>query len=743
MQCRICFSLTFCVFSMTAIMQGAEPSAPPQRALLVGCTQYPNCDSIRKLNGPANDIPLFTSLLKEKFGFQDSEITSLFAWPEEEDRRPTRANIVKAFEELIATAQKDSQVVILISGHGAQVPVSNVNGTIDLSETDELDEIFLPADVKPWDGEKIPNAIIDNEFEHWLETLTAKGANVWIIFDTCHSGTMTRSVETEEQEFPEEQSRAVRSEDLKIPESRLKEHPRSPVSSETLARIEQQSTTTGGRLVAFSAAQSYEEAPELPRPSDAPRKPAYYYGLFTYTLVKAIRRQQTAVSYRDLGQSILNLYSAERGARGPTPVFEGNLNHPVLKLDDWSGNTDFSVSQTDGKFLIAGGELHGISVDSILSIVTRENAEGNQEKVHGYLKVDSTTPATAIAIACTENGEPISPPTELPDGSRCRIITQAFGNMKIKLALWADPTLPAHLTTDLQTALNQLPEGNRKLFQLESSTDDADWIVELLPAAMAARLYGQTSRSPVAILTPKNQIRAENILIKKGIVEPFKNRLLAVYPLAESMEPSSFSSLAEQLGIDLQKIFTWQNVWRVTNSMNPDNSEGDLEISLKVRRNGQDIVNPAVLYAGENVEIRLENNGTQNWWVSLVFVGSDVSISPWLSGSIKASTKFRPARGQVNGNTTGPEAFVVFATPISSTQLEPEFKFLEQAGLGEAAKSRGSGEKSPASPLGQLLDAARTGKSTRGMSMDSSNEPKVLMRSWVTQPKESLSGKSP
>ena len=43
--------------------------------------------------------------------------------------------------------------------------------------------------------ERVPNAIVDNEIGAWLRAIAAKRAYVWVIFDCCHSGTMTRGAE--------------------------------------------------------------------------------------------------------------------------------------------------------------------------------------------------------------------------------------------------------------------------------------------------------------------------------------------------------------------------------------------------------------------------------------------------------------------------------------------------------------------------------------------------------------------
>src|SRR5262249_9911713 len=100
------------------------------------------------------------------------------------------------FESLIARAKPESRVVIVLSGHGIQVPIppSQTNPLDPKNyEPDGMDEVFLPADVGDWTVEGLKNAILDDQVGAWLDQLRAKGAHVLIVFDCCHSGTMTRS----------------------------------------------------------------------------------------------------------------------------------------------------------------------------------------------------------------------------------------------------------------------------------------------------------------------------------------------------------------------------------------------------------------------------------------------------------------------------------------------------------------------------------------------------------------------
>ncbi|MDA7922098.1 hypothetical protein N9B73_10105 [Verrucomicrobiales bacterium] len=59
---------------------------------------------------------------------------------------------------------------------------------------DGLDELFLPADTTEWNPatKTIEGAIIDDEIKEWVDEIRETGAFVWIVFDSCHSGTMTR-----------------------------------------------------------------------------------------------------------------------------------------------------------------------------------------------------------------------------------------------------------------------------------------------------------------------------------------------------------------------------------------------------------------------------------------------------------------------------------------------------------------------------------------------------------------------
>lgn len=734
-------SLCLCIcgtFACNSYAQESTAVNQPQHriALLIGSTTYPECAAIRPLHGPNNDIPLFSNMLKEKFEFQDKDITTLLGWPEEIEKRPTRSNIINAFNKLIETATDGSHVVILVSGHGTQVPVPEVNGvSTDPTENDGLNEVYLPADTQSWDGSKLPNAIIDDEFESWFNALRNKGAHVWVTFDTCHSGTMTRSIEIAGEE-PLERSRMVRPETLSIPPAAPQANSNSRQSETLITGIQisggsKQTSPTRGSFAAFSAAQPFEEAPELPRPAHAPRNPSHYYGLFTYSLVKAIERQKNPFSYQDLSQSILNLYCAERGTRGPTPVFEGDLSRQVLGQQDWKHLSEFPVTFTDDEYRIPAGALRGFTVGSIVEV--RERAGADSGKTQGYLKITTSTPASSVAEPCLHDGKPSSSSLNITAESRCRIHSQDIGEMRVTLAIHHAPTIAQEHVQQLSALMDQLPNETQQLIHIAPDAASAEWLLQLLPPALATSEHGITTTSPVLILSPRGHRAEQRSEPLKGAQTADKHRLLAVHPFPQNMSKDDQNNLLQNLSEQLQKIFTWQNVWRVSDVANADALESDLTLRMTVRRDDKEIENPAELFAGEKVEIQLSNTGTRDWWVTLMFLGSDLSITQWTTGSIKASSDFRKLRATVDPQTSGAEGFVVFASPISIAQQEPRFGFLEQTALNDSQKKR-SLTSTPTSAFGQLVAGAQTGKATRSLTMDAPDQPSVLLKNWITHP---------
>ena len=105
-----------------------------------------------------------------------------------DERRATREGILAAFDELVEKAGPDDVVFVHYSGHGSQM-----REAIPGSEPDGLDETIVPGDAR---GRTTPTRkdITDNELNRLLWSLTAKTPRVTMVFDSCHSASITRDV---------------------------------------------------------------------------------------------------------------------------------------------------------------------------------------------------------------------------------------------------------------------------------------------------------------------------------------------------------------------------------------------------------------------------------------------------------------------------------------------------------------------------------------------------------------------
>ena len=181
-------------------------------AVLIGASTYTNLDDRFWLVGPANDVELVSTYLTTNphIPFRHQNVTVL-ADGVEGAQPPTLAAIRNSMDKLAAKVGPGDFVYLHFSGHGTQAPAAS-----DQFELDGLDELFLPVDIGPWNDTTgtVENALVDDEIGQMIGALRSRGATVWAVFDSCHSGTLTRSVVDEDVRL-----RRLAPSDLGIPAS--------------------------------------------------------------------------------------------------------------------------------------------------------------------------------------------------------------------------------------------------------------------------------------------------------------------------------------------------------------------------------------------------------------------------------------------------------------------------------------------------------------------------------------------
>lgn len=178
--------LFFIVFFSAAGFSAFEVRAE-DRALVVGTDTYSD-QRLSPTDGAADDARAMQKLLIEKFGFAPGSIKMLI---NEQAKAPA---IVSNFETwLINGTRPGDRVFFFYAGHGFQAPDDNGD------EEDGQDEVITPYDVAIAPGANgkvlLPNErtfIRDDKFNDFIARLS--GRRVVLMFDSCHSGTISRGV---------------------------------------------------------------------------------------------------------------------------------------------------------------------------------------------------------------------------------------------------------------------------------------------------------------------------------------------------------------------------------------------------------------------------------------------------------------------------------------------------------------------------------------------------------------------
>lgn len=160
---------------------------PRKLALLIGINDYA---IVSPLKGCTNDVALQRELLVHRFGFNPNDVEIVSDDSSISDIKPTRENILQAFEShLIAQAQPGDVVVFHFSGHGDLVLDP------DSTAADGRSSTYLPQDAERKRSEADPNTTFASDITGRTLYLLLSGTktdNLTAVLDSCHSGGGTR-----------------------------------------------------------------------------------------------------------------------------------------------------------------------------------------------------------------------------------------------------------------------------------------------------------------------------------------------------------------------------------------------------------------------------------------------------------------------------------------------------------------------------------------------------------------------
>lgn len=658
----------------------AQQQSPGLHALLVGVSHYPSLGDKYRLLGPENDVRLFSHLLREKFSFPLEHIRIL---SEEAGRAdpyalPIRANIEREFVRIAKNVAEGDEVVVYFAGHGAQQPE-----LVPGSEIDGLDEIFLPRDVQKWDAEKeiVPNVIVDDEIAAWLRGITNNGAKVWVIFDCCHAGDLSRGLK--------ERERFIRPNDpdgLAIP-AKILQRAKGGTDQKDGLRETDLDLRVLKNCAVFYACQSHEKAIELPFDSSKEEK---YHGLFSYSLNAVLAKSRRPLTYRQLNREIYREYVAAGRFGGPTPLVEGEgIDRVILGNNVIEKSIRISVDPGDARrrrLLIDAGQLHGITQNSVLAVHSPDVESDRTGALLGYVTVSDVHLASAVVEPCEYEGLQRKTPVKLAKGF-CHVVETDYGDLKLPVFVdtpnMAESQFSDQAKRQLIDILGELVATDDSMLKLAANSGKRTWTV---------RADGEE----VFLLEPAqaNQ-EAGSLRSRRNYLGPF----------------SIDDSLKENLSSAFTRIARAENLLRLaTTSSAGESDDRDaprFEIKKQVRSDGEvrESRDIPFLRPGDVFDMSVTNTGKHDFDLTVLYVNSRMGIKPLYPAQNNVN-RVRPGQtrklplAQFTNGPFGRNHFVFIAVPGKGPNAD--FNWLTQKSI--------SATRANASPIDALMENLMFGR---------------------------------
>lgn len=346
---------TFVLGLLCFVVSSENAAAQSKKyGLFVGINSYTG--GINPLNGCVNDAKNLQRTLAEKYGFAAADTTLLT------DAQATRDGILNSIKAYQAKAQAGDVFVFTYSGHGTLFPDAkseeqDEESSLEMADyypLDKYDSAICPYDLrsstsgKPWN-----NLILDDELYALFSGFTAKGSMVIFLSDSCHSGTLARSLG--DNSFDSKLQPRARF----LPLNKVRTLNSIPAPART-RRIKRTRNDVGGLLIVLSGSKDNEFSLDYPDSSGAAN------GLFTKTLLETISRlasegkKASYATVRDVVAPEVSRLSAMKENRQNPQIdnrfFAGSLDTPLF---EFAGKTSPSP------------QPNPISTDGVLRVVVK------------------------------------------------------------------------------------------------------------------------------------------------------------------------------------------------------------------------------------------------------------------------------------------------------------------------------------------------------------------------------------
>lgn len=435
-------------------------------ALLVGINQWDPASRVRPLRGCLNDTKAVETFLLENLGVPSDHIKVL------RDSQATRDGIITAFRDHLINnpdIKPGSQLFFHYSGHGARV--RDTQGI----ESDGYHESLVAYD------SRTPGKtdLLDKELGELLEELAnARGNNITVILDSCHSGSGTRDLPMDDST---PLSREIEPDERPLP-------PDIAAKVARLAGASRNATPgvagwTSGDMPYVLIAGCRDE--QLSREYEG--SPTVWNGALTYFTLEYLKRMSPDATYRDLHETVAaqvnGIYKSQE------PQCEGQRDRKIFGGVTVERYPFLNVTGVDGNTVhLDGGIVHDLREGTELALYLPEVRSRADLKGHTPLvkvRVVSADVTTADAEIIEEPGT-VRTQSTIPPFARAVITAQAYNPNLQKVGLLSDGT-PAsdQAIARLRTAL----AGDGHQIQPSILIEIAD--VEANPPFLVKAIEGQ------------------------------------------------------------------------------------------------------------------------------------------------------------------------------------------------------------------------------------------------------------
>jgi len=529
-----------------------------RHALLIGINRYPKVPNA-DLQGAVSDMELMRSLLADRFGFPAEHTRTL------RDEEATQAGIRTALAALADAVAKDDVVVLFYAGHGSRMADPRRAGC--------MIESIVPHDSGRGGSPNLD--LIDEEIDRWVQKVNEKTPFVTLIFDCCHSGSVTRDAFGERTREAPADLRAA-----------AEMFAGGPVPETFAAPPEAEDKGTAGwlpgrrRAVVIAACRADEYANEHKMFTG---EAVVRDGALTFFLSRALLQVQPGATWRDVFEQVAPALTSKYGRQHPQ--LEGRMDELLFGTEEIRPAPYLPVlAAGDGSVELGGGAAHGLRPGSLWTVRTpgaRSEEAGEEVAVVEVQTVRAASSTARVAEA--------RDPARLAAGLRAFLREPKLPEPGLRVAIAAPDEPRARLASAL---------AGEPLLEVVEETEDADVLIRLREEDATWAAIGRDGRL-AAHLRPDRPEEMQNLAEDLVAVDRYRQ-------LLDLDNPDPASGLKGRV---LLRVKLWD--------------AGRKALADAVPETGAGMV---VFREGEKAEFEVVNGHDAAVWVTLVQFGCDGRI---------------------------------------------------------------------------------------------------------------------